>query len=82
MPGKKRLPVQRNQITLRLGVVVRECREALDLTQEQLAEKSDLSKNYIGNIERGEQELSITALIKVASGLGITASSLIAQAGY
>ncbi|WP_043585534.1 helix-turn-helix domain-containing protein [Geminisphaera colitermitum] len=74
--------MQRNQIILRLGAVIRECRVALDLTQEELAEKADLSTNYIGNLERGEQEPSVTALVKVAAGLGITASSLIAQAGY
>lgn len=81
MPGRKRSLNQRDVISSKLGIVVRERREALGITQERLAELADLSKNYIGNIERGEQELSVTALVKVAGGLGLGGADLLKQAG-
>ncbi|AHF89571.1 DNA-binding protein [Opitutaceae bacterium TAV5] len=81
-PGRKRFSPKRNPLLSHLGTWVREKREALGLTQEKLAERANLSKNYIGNIKRGEQEAGIVALIKIASGLGTTASVLIAEIGY
>ena len=62
--------------------VVREQRGREKLSQEQFAEFVDLSKNYIGNLERGEHEVSITTLHKIARALGKTASSLIREAGF
>jgi len=82
MPGRHRPRARKSQIATRIGTVVRQRREAAGLTQERLAEKADLSKNYIGNVERAEQEVSITALIKIAAGLGVPASILLADAGY
>ena len=52
------------------------------LSQEQFAELVDLSKNYIGNLERGEHEVTITTLDKIAKALGKKASSLIKEAGF
>ncbi|MES2571186.1 MAG: helix-turn-helix transcriptional regulator [Verrucomicrobiota bacterium] len=65
-----------------MGRVLREQRENAQLTQERFAELVDLSKNYIGNIERGEYEISITKLHQIAEALKHKASDLIRQAGY
>ena len=65
-----------------LGKVLRARREALEITQERFAEKVDLSKNYIGNIERGEYEVAISTLQKIATVLGTNASELVRDAGY
>ena len=65
-----------------LGKVLRDKREALAVTQEQFAEKVDLSRNYIGNIERGEYEVAISTLAKIAAALRTTASELVREAGY
>ena len=47
------------------------------LSQEKLAEKADLHPVYIGKIERGEQWISLHALLRVAKALGVKASDLI-----
>ena len=52
------------------------------MTQEAFAELVNLSKNYIGNIERGEYEVSIATLDRIGRVLGIPASVLLKSAGY
>ena len=46
-------------------------------SQEKLAEKSDLHHNYIGDIERGEENVSIDALIRIASALKVRLTDLV-----
>lgn len=61
-----------------LGKVIRNKRESLELSQEHLAALSDLNRNYIGEVERGEVSVSVAALEKIANGLGMKLSELIA----
>lgn len=61
---------------LALGREARRLREALDLTQEELADRSGLHPNYIGRIERGESNVGVKALFKLARGLGISPAAL------
>ena len=49
------------------------------MSQEQLAEKADLHPVYVGKIERGEQWISLHALLRVAKAMGTKASDLIAE---
>lgn len=51
------------------------------MTQEQLAEKSELSLNFIGNLERGEKLPSLDTIVKVAGAMGMTGAQLLAKAG-
>lgn len=60
-----------NQELIALGTLIRKKREALELTQHELAEKANVDRNYIGMVERGERNPSYMSLIKIASGLGI-----------
>jgi transcriptional regulator with XRE-family HTH domain len=39
------------------------------LSQEQLAEKADLTRNYIGDIERAEKKITLETLAKIAKAL-------------
>jgi transcriptional regulator with XRE-family HTH domain len=59
-----------------LGDKIRETRMALGLSQEQLADQSELDRTYISLVERGRRNPSFTNLIKVADGLGTTVSAL------
>ena len=52
------------------------------MTQERFAELVDLSKNYVGNVERGEYEISIRILDRIARPLKIRASDIVRDAGY
>ena len=52
-------------------------RKKLKLSQEKLAELSDLSTNYIGDIERDGRKVTIDTIEKVARGLGVDPSVLL-----
>ena len=59
-----------------LGENIRTYRRNAGLSQEKLAEKSDLHHNYIGDIERGEENVSVDALMRIATALKITLGDL------
>jgi len=65
-----------------LAKVLRVHRHALGLSQEAFAERVGLSKNYIGNLERGEYEPSVSALASIAQEFNLKASGLLLEAGY
>ena len=61
-------------ITEEIGNRIRQRRNELDYSQEQLAEYSDLHPSYIGQLERGEKTPSIETLYKITTGLQISLS--------
>lgn len=52
-------------------------RKQLKLSQEKLAELSDLSTNYIGDIERTNRKVTIDTIEKVAKGLNVDPALLL-----
>lgn len=68
----------RPQPTIRdsFGQRVRELRAAAGLTQEKLAFRSDLDRSYLGQVERGEVNISIDNIGKIARGLRVPAAAL------
>ena len=56
---------------LAFGRRVRELRTERKLSQEALAMACDLDRTYIGGIERGERNVSLVNIQKVASALGV-----------
>ncbi|MEF2968392.1 helix-turn-helix transcriptional regulator [Paenibacillus sp. M1] len=60
-----------------LGRRLRQERHKMNLTQEKLAEKIEVSDAYIGQIERGERSLSLDTLVKLANQLGVTVDYLL-----
>jgi transcriptional regulator with XRE-family HTH domain len=61
---------QEQAILAEFGKRVRMAREARGWTQEDLAYEADLDRTYIGGIERGERNLALLSLNKVALALG------------
>ena len=51
-------------------------REAQGISQEKLAEKSELHRTYIGMIERLERNPSLVCIHKIANGLGVHITDL------
>lgn len=60
----------------RIGKRVKECRERLGLTQEQFAEKTGLTTNYISTIERGASFPRCEKLIILLNGLEVSADAI------
>jgi transcriptional regulator with XRE-family HTH domain len=58
------------------GREVRRRREALGLTLEQLAESSELTPNYIGTIENGKRDPSLSTVLALARGLRVPPAEL------
>jgi transcriptional regulator with XRE-family HTH domain len=63
-----------------LGQAVKRRREELKLTQEQLANNTDLHQRWISNVETGKRNPSYGSLRRLAAGLGLSASHLLARA--
>jgi transcriptional regulator with XRE-family HTH domain len=57
----------------RVGNRIRELRKAKSWTQEQLAEAAGLHYSYIGGVERGDRNISLETLEKIAAGLNVPA---------
>ena len=64
-----------------LGAAVRVRRRALGLSQEEFAEKVDCHRNFIGRIERGEQNPTVDKLVRLARALRCKISDLFFEAG-
>lgn len=58
------------------GCKVRALRKARGLSQEDLAYLSQLDRSYIGGVERGDRNISLVNISKIASALNITISEL------
>lgn len=61
------------------GKTVRRLRDAHGWSQEILAEKADLNRSYVGEIERGTAIASLLTLEKLARALEMSLSALLAQ---
>lgn len=62
-----------------IGKNIRKFREIKKLRQEDLAEKTDLTTNYIGMIERGEKIPSLEAFINILNSLGVSADMVLSD---
>jgi len=63
-------------IRLRFGKAVRKRRRKLGVSQEEFADMCGLDRTYIGGIERGERNVALVNIEKVAKGLRISLSEL------
>ena len=60
-----------------IGEAIRTFRKNAGLTQEKLAEKADLHPVYLGELERGEQTVSVAALLRIAKALKVRVRDLV-----
>ena len=63
--------------TEELGRRVRSFRLGLDLTQEELADRTQLHFTYIGSVERGQRNISLLNILRLAKALEVDAGELV-----
>ena len=66
---------------LTLGRGIRRCREQTGISQEELADRAGLHRNYIGLLERGERNASAKTLVAIAMSLGVLPAALWSEFG-
>ncbi|MUT64925.1 helix-turn-helix domain-containing protein [Paenibacillus sp. NEAU-GSW1] len=65
-----------SDLVKKVGERVRQLRKEKNLTQEELAERSSLHTNYVGQVERGEKNLTLETLEKIVAGLDVSLEEL------
>jgi transcriptional regulator with XRE-family HTH domain len=68
----------RNDVPAAVGRRVRELRTRLKISQEELAARAYLHRNYIGSVERGERDIGVTSLAQLTAALGVSLSDFFA----
>jgi transcriptional regulator with XRE-family HTH domain len=68
--------VRRATVLTRFGKALRELRTERGLSQDELAARAGLDRNYIGMIERGERNPAIVNVVKIAEALDVSPSEL------
>lgn len=59
----------------RLGDMIRECREKMNITQEEMAERVQVNLTHYGNIERGINNPSLPLFFKIAKEVNLSVDS-------
>ena len=75
MPSK----IQKSTARQTLAINMRAKRKALRISQEELADRAGLHRTYIGAIERGEQNVSVDNIERIARALGCAVVDLFTQ---
>jgi DNA-binding XRE family transcriptional regulator len=70
-----------DQTLISLGVAIRKARKELGLSQEALAIDAGLDRSYMGGIERGEHNISLVNVQKIANALNLKISKLFDRSG-
>ncbi len=73
MPKSK---LKKSDLLVSFGKVIHDLRKEKGLSQEILADKANLHRTYIGMIERGEKNITIANVEKIAKALGLSISEL------
>jgi transcriptional regulator with XRE-family HTH domain len=71
----------KNRRLLQFGERVRTLRLKAGMSQEELAAKAGIHRTYIGGVERGERNLSLINVLRIADALGIEAAGLFEDGG-
>lgn len=69
--------VDHEELARAFGARVRRAREARGLSQEALADEAGLHRTYVGSIERGERNVSLFNIVKLAEALNVSPGHLL-----
>ena len=69
--------MEKNEYLVCFGNKVRELRKSKRLSQEDLALLCELDRSYIGSVERGERNISLINIYKIAKALNLSCDSFL-----
>jgi transcriptional regulator with XRE-family HTH domain len=75
------MSIKKTAVNEAVGRVIRQARKERGYTQEAFAFAAGLDRSYMGAVERGEFNLTLETLLKVAGALGVSAAELLSSAG-
>jgi len=72
----------KDQLLALLGAAIRARRKIMSLSQEALADHAGIDRSHMGKIERGERNVTLLNLAKLAEALDCPPSLLLMEAGF
>lgn len=68
-----------DRIKVAFGAALRRLRTRAGLSQEALAAKAGLNRTYVGDVERGERNIALVNMHKLARALGVRLSDMLRE---
>lgn len=69
------------ELSAQIGKRIRVLRETKALSQEALADNSGVHRSHMGQVERGESNVTVLTLYKISLGLGLSLSEMLKGIG-
>ena len=76
---EKKLRRPSRELTQILANNIRAYRKAERISQEELADMCDLHRTYVGSVERGERNVTLSTLETLAAALGVSVPTLLTK---
>jgi transcriptional regulator with XRE-family HTH domain len=80
--GEKHLRRPSRELTQILATNIRAFRKARHVSQEELADMCDLHRTYVGSVERGERNVTLSTLETLAAALGVSVPELLTKRAF
>jgi len=72
---------RQDPVLVALGEAIRRVRLSKDISQERLALLAEVDRSYVGRVERGDNNVAVLTLFRLAGALDISISKLMQEAG-
>lgn len=72
---------RQDPVLVALGEAIRRLRLSKDISQEKLALLAEVDRSYVGRVERGDNNVAVLTLARLASALDISIAKLMKEAG-
>lgn len=71
------MSLSKQQILKKVGERIKDLRDKVDISQEELAERAKIHRNYLGRIERGESNPPVFTIYRIAIALKTNPAELL-----
>lgn len=69
--------IEEDKEIINLGLKIKKLRTEKGFTQRELADIAEISKNYLGKIERGEANVTMQTIITIVKSLGVSLADIV-----